>query len=241
VPAASGTLTYVSGLGAGDHTITYTAVTATNNWRDSFVLNPKSGVGTMGGTLTIVSNVNVGINGGIGVLRVNNNQWNASDDLNRIDLSQGSRVHQAFATNFNATQSGTGVIDFSTPGSYGFGQDGTKLTIYGAGTLLADADNNGANTWRDRVDTFHYPNTPGWGSFGRVTEFFGYSYIRTNFFVTANVGNLTATNAPTFTTTNAIPAGASVTGGVLTITTNDYRFITITNGGLTYSVWAIKN
>lgn len=162
----------------------------------------KTGVVSTTNSMRALAELNAGTNGGTGVFRVNNFQWNPTDDLQHFDGSMMSRVHQAFATNFNATQTGAGTIAFSTSSSHGWGQDSSKLTGYNTGVLTVDHDNNGDGTytWRDRVNTDHFPFTTGWGSMGDATHFFGYAYFKTNICNTLIVGN--ATNTASFTLVN---------------------------------------
>jgi hypothetical protein len=234
-PAASGTLTKISGT--GDATLTYSAFT-TATWLWSVNVNPNNGIFNAFKSEVLT-----------GSLTVNGNIWTAtqpgqSNMINGGMLGPNSSITVSNLTLSTTPPAGVAVaIDISGGGGSGFKMVGNGLGVIFQSQQIASINNNGSANGQAQIrldgnnsgSEFNPQNSGTW-DLGDATHAFGNLFSGN-----ASHANLTLTNAPTFSTTNAVPGGVTITAGTVVITTNKVVWLTITNGGLTYSVQAIKN
>lgn len=234
-PAASGTLTKISGV--GDATLTYSAFT-TATWLWSVNVNPNNGILNAFRSEVLT-----------GSLTVNGNIWTSvisgqSNKFNGAMIDPNSSVTVSNLTLSTIPPAGVAVaIDISGGGGSGFKMVGNGLGGIFQSQQIYSMNNNGSANGQAqfRFDGNNSgseinPQNSGTWDLGDATHAFG-----NLFSINASHANLTLTNAPTFSTTNAVPGGVTITAGTVVITTNKVVWLTITNGGLTYSVQAIKN
>jgi hypothetical protein len=184
----------------------------------------------------------------VGNISKNGTVWNSvvSGETNLIaggQLDPNSALTVSNVLVSEPNYSGSGPVAFAVSAGTGVANAGNGLALVQSTTTIATINNNGSangtpqirlegNNAHSEID----PNFPGQWDLGDASKYFG-----TYFGLAANVGTITVTNAPTVSLTNAQPAGVTMPAGVLTIGTNKIVWLTITNGGLTYSVMAVKN